>query len=81
MLDQKDSYNTNIYEQNLTKCHFNKVWSNASSIRTIFNNYWYRPFKVRQNILNVKGIYKTTTIGIETHSTFNCDLAINSNLP
>jgi hypothetical protein len=57
------------------------VWSNDSSVRAIFNNYWYRPSKVRQNTCNVKGIYKTTTIGIEIDPTRNCDLAMNSMFP
>ena len=57
------------------------MWFNASSIRATFNNYWYRPSKVRQNTLNVKGVYKTTTIGIETEFIFNCDSAINSAFP
>jgi hypothetical protein len=81
MLDQRDGYNTNRYEQNPTKCHFNEVWSNASSVRTNFNNYWYRPPMVRQNTVTVKGIYKTTTMGIEIECAFYCDLVINSTFP
>ena len=56
------------------------MWSNASSVRAIFNNYWCRSSKVRQNTLNVR-VYKTTTIGIETEFTFDCDLTINSAFP
>jgi hypothetical protein len=39
MLDQKDSINTNRYEQNPTKCLSDEVWPNASSVRALFNNY------------------------------------------
>lgn len=44
-------------------------------------NNWYTASKIRPNTLNVKGGYKTTTVGGEIDATFDCDLAINSTFP